>query len=141
MLQTAKETILSIDFDETVVTTTNFPVIDGLKPNAKRYINQLYNEGFFIIINTCRTGIHQDKAEKFLIDNEINFHLINENNTDLIDYYKTNCKKISADIYLDDKNIDTLLNPDSHNWHEIYQNIHKVVGKDTYVSQLHSIKI
>lgn len=139
MLQASKQTILAIDFDHTIANIINFPHIDGLRSNAKFYINKLYDEGFYHIINTCRDCENEKQAIEFLKSEGVKFHLVNDNHPDLINFYGTNCRKICADFYIDDKNIDTLLNPDSHNWANIYQNIHKIVGADSYRSHLSCI--
>lgn len=136
MLEIAKKTILGIDFDETICNVSNFPEIDSLKKDAKFYINKLFDEGFFIKINTCRTAAHETQAKEFLEKEGIKFHLINENHPDLIKFYKNNCRKISADIYIDDKNIDTILDPSSHEWDKIYEKIHKIVSNPLFKPSL-----
>lgn len=99
--------ILAIDFDDTIA-ETRFPLIVRLKPMAKEVINGLRKEGWFIIINTCRSGVHKDDAVKFLNENGIEFDLINENHPELVNLFEYDCRKICADIYIDDKNIDAI---------------------------------
>lgn len=96
--------VLSIDFDDTIV-YTDWPNIKGLRKGAKKYITKLYNKGYKIVINTCRSGETQDDATRFLNDNNIPYHHINCNCPHLIDIYKTDSRKISACMYIDDKNI------------------------------------
>ena len=50
-----RRTILALDFDGTIV-EHKFPDIGALKPNVVGVINQLFNEGYYIIIWTCRSG-------------------------------------------------------------------------------------
>lgn len=106
---------LSIDFDKTLV-YSDYPEILGLKPNALSVLNKLYNEEYRIIINTCRAGVQQVNAEYFLLSNRIPYHKINENLDEDIEFYGMDCRKISADIYIDDKQLGGI--PDD--WNEIY---------------------
>lgn len=110
--------VLAIDFDETIVFNEPFPNIKGVLPKADYYINKLYEEGYYIIINTCRYGQHEHEAVEYLKLNSIPFHLINAHHPDLITFYGNDTRKISADIYIDDKNLDAL--PD---WEGIYLKI------------------
>lgn len=101
--------IISCDFDQTLAKVPHFPRIDGLRKGAKKYINKLYDEGHYIIINTCRTDnadakiFHATEAIVFLDESGIKYHQFNNNHPELIKYFKTDCLKTSADIYIDDK--------------------------------------
>jgi hypothetical protein len=104
--------ILAIDFDVTIV-DHEYPLIGKLKPNAKEIINKLYNDGYKIIIWTCR---YVDKdillVKEFLSDNKIQYHKINEN----IECNGFNpYPKVYADLYIDDKNLCGI-----PNWIDIY---------------------
>lgn len=107
---------LSIDFDGTIC-THSFPEVGTLKKDAHLYINLLYNEGHKIIINTCRSGKYEGMAQDFLDKNEIQYHYINSNLPELIEHYGQDCRKISADVYIDDKCLMGL--PET--WKEIYE--------------------
>lgn len=41
----------------------------------------------------------------FLNNNGVNYHYANQNDPILINFYGKDCRKISADIYIDDKNL------------------------------------
>ena len=112
--------ILSVDFDGTLV-ESDYPNIGNLKPNAKEIINRLYDEGYIILINTCRSGIYEGDCYKFLNENGIKYHYINSNLPSQIEYFGQDCRKISANLYIDDKNL--LGIPDD--WNEIYELIQK----------------
>ena len=88
-----------------------------MKPEADKYINKLYDEGFNILINTCRSGSYEGDAENFLRRRGIKYHYINSNLPQSIEYFKQDCRKLSADIYIDDKCLMGLPNT----WQEIYQ--------------------
>lgn len=99
-----KKRILAIDFDGTI-TTGPYPAIGGLNKGAKLYINKLYAEGYYIIINTCRSGERLKEAKTFLDAQGIAYHLINENDPDNIKRYGQDTRKIFAHLYIDDKNL------------------------------------
>lgn len=127
--------ILIIDFDETIA-DVNFPVILGLRELCKESINSLYDQNFYIIINTCRDGDYLDQCKEYLINNDIKYHLINENHEYLINRFKSDCRKISGDIHIDDKNIDTLINPKLLQWNVIYENVLNITNQSTFKSVL-----
>lgn len=116
--------IISIDFDGTIVNEI-YPDIGQLKPNAKEVINKLHNEGHTIIINTCRVGTYQDNAEEFLFNNDIWYDWINTNCPTRVQQHNgQDSRKISADIYIDDKNLGGI--PD---WLTIYDMIQVIWNK------------
>jgi Predicted hydrolases of the HAD superfamily len=95
----------AIDFDGTIA-EDNFPRIGKLKPHAKRVMQRIIDNGGTIAINTCRCDEKAIMAFQFLEHNRIPFTTFNENNQELIDLYGGgNPRKISADVYIDDKNI------------------------------------
>lgn len=116
-----KKFILAIDFDGTIA-TDSFPEVGKLRKDADVIIRKLHQDGHEIIINTCRTGKYEGLAEYFLKKNDIPYHFINSNLPRVIDFYKQDCRKISADYYIDNRNIGGL-----PSWKEIY----KIIKKDS----------
>lgn len=110
-----KSLVISIDFDGTICELA-YPEIGEIKKDASIYIRKLYNEGHKIIINTCRSGKYEGHAQEFLDNAMIPYHYINSNLPSLIEMYSQDCRKISADIYIDDKCLMGL--PET--WKEIY---------------------
>ena len=96
--------IISIDFDGTIV-YESWPEPGAVFPNAREVINELYEKGHTIVINTCRSGKHEGVAQDVLENNNINYHWINTNVPDLIHKYGMDCRKISADVYIDNKQL------------------------------------
>lgn len=96
--------IFAIDFDGTIC-RGKFPNIDGQQPYAADTINKLYDDGHYIIINTCRTGEQLLTAINWLLYQGIKFHRVNDNEPDNIAKYNNNSRKIYAHIYIDDKNL------------------------------------
>ena len=94
--------IISVDFDGTIC-EVSYPTVGKERKGAKKYINKLYNTGYGVVINTCRTNESACAAIKFLKDRGIKYHYFNTNFPHLIEQYGTDCRKISADVYIDDK--------------------------------------
>jgi hydroxymethylpyrimidine pyrophosphatase-like HAD family hydrolase len=116
--------VLAIDFDGTIA-TLSFPEVGGLRKDAAVIIRRLYSDGHYIIINTCRSGRYQGMAEDFLKENSIPYHFVNCNLPELIVEYDSDCRKISADWYIDDKGIGGL-----PSWEEIYDIIQDNLFKE-----------
>lgn len=117
--QTNFKAVLAIDFDHTIC-MSNWPNLGMQRKNAKVYIDKLLNEGYGIIINTCREGVPLADAIKWMESNKINYHYVNCNFPHLISLYGADCRKISADMYIDDKCLTGL-----PKWKKIYKLVNK----------------
>jgi len=95
---------ISIDYDDTIV-YQDFPNTGTIKPNAVEVINRLYDEGHHILIWTCRSYENVKTAKRYLIECGVRFHLINENLPSNIEKYGGDTRKMSADIYIDDRQL------------------------------------
>ena len=109
--------ILAIDFDATIV-DSRYPNIIGLRKDAKKYINRMYDDGHYIIIWTCRTGGDLRMATQFLDDNGVKYHIANDNNPVETARWNNNSRKVFADLYIDDKQIGGL-----PSWKTIYKHV------------------
>ena len=110
-----KSLVISIDFDGTIC-ELGYPGIGKLKKDARKYIRKMKKDGHKIIINTCRSGRYEGNAQDFLDNNLIPYDYVNSNLPYIIEMYGQDCRKISADIYIDDKCLMGL--PET--WEEIY---------------------
>lgn len=111
-----EKVIIAVDFDGTIV-EHKFPEIGELKKDAKEVINKLYDDGYYIIIWTCRAGYQLIDMVNFLKEKEIKYHKVNENAPFEMIGFKPS-PKIFANIYIDDANLDSL--PE---WTKIYRRI------------------
>ena len=94
--------IIAIDFDGTIV-KNKWPEIGRFRFLAKPVIKWLQKRGHELILFTCRERTLLFKAVEYLKSNNIEFKYHNENTRELILKYGGDCRKISADLYLDDK--------------------------------------
>lgn len=99
--------IISVDFDGTIV-ENKYPDIGEPLPDALAVLQEWKRKGHTIIINSCRCGAAQAQMEAWLIRNHVAHDYINENAPERVAQYGCDCRKISADVYIDDKNIDRL---------------------------------
>lgn len=102
--------ILAVDFDGTLV-QDKFPDIG--EPNTKvfEWVKALQKLNTKIILWTCRTDYENGPkyltdAVNFCSENGLMFDAINDNIENVKQSFGKNPRKILADWYLDDKNID-----------------------------------
>jgi len=96
--------IVAIDFDGVVV-AERWPEIGPIVPGAVEAIKAIDRAGYWVIINTCRSGELAEQARAFLIDSGIPFDAFNENLDHRCERFGGDCRKISADVYIDDRNL------------------------------------
>ena len=97
-----KNKIIAVDFDGTIV-KDKYPSIGS--PNIA-LINKLrkLSKHNTLILWTCRTGAKLKEAVEFCLLCDLHFDYINENSKEILKKYKNiDSRKITADIYLDDK--------------------------------------
>ena len=97
--------IISVDFDGTIVENGHWPEIGALIPGAANALHILYSRGHKIVINSCRCGASERLMVQFLVANHIPFDAVNENLPERIAAFGGDCRKISADVYIDDKGL------------------------------------
>ena len=115
--------ILAIDFDLTIC-MSEYPELGEERKNAGHVIRRLMTENYGIVINTCRTNMPLAAAIEWLEEKAIPYHYVNCNFPHLIELYGADCRKVSADLYIDDKGI-----TDLPEWDEIYEIINDKYGK------------
>jgi hypothetical protein len=94
--------IIAIDFDGTIVKNA-WPKIGRIRIGARWALRVLKKWGHALILNTCREDKLLNEALMFLAKNEIMIHCANCNSLDRIKEYGGDCRKISAELYLDDR--------------------------------------
>lgn len=99
-----KGKVISVDFDG-VLCRPAWPCIGEENDLALSWVRQAVQEGARIILNTCRTGRMLSDAIEWCRARGIEFDAVNENLPERIRQYNGDCRKISADFYIDDKAI------------------------------------
>ena len=95
---------IAVDFDGTIV-ENKYPEIGDPIQGAIQTLQAWKARGHTIIINSCRSGVHQAQMEAWLIRNHVAHDYINENDPARTEQYGSDCRKISADIYIDDHDV------------------------------------
>jgi hypothetical protein len=96
--------IFAVDFDGTLAITKWPTIISPIMPMITFSILARQG-GNKVILNTCRTGKPLEDAVEFCKTFGLEFDAINENLPELIAQYNSDSRKISADYYIDDKNV------------------------------------
>jgi hypothetical protein len=94
--------VFCIDFDGTVVSSA-WPDIGDPLPYAIECINAIQDAGGLVVISSCRCGQQEKDMIDWLHNHNVYPNAINDNLPSMIDMYDSNPKKISADVYIDDK--------------------------------------
>ena len=101
-LRTITNKIIAVDFDGTIC-TDNYPEIGKPKHHLIHKLRALSKTNT-LILWTCRTGDLLEKAIVWCKKHKLYFHYINENSKEVLEKYNfKDSRKITADIYLDDK--------------------------------------
>lgn len=89
--------IIAVDFDDTLY-------LDG-KPNTAliRRLNAAQRAGDTVILWTCRTGANLAEAVDFILRHGLRPNYINCNAPEALQRFGSDCRKIFADVYIDDK--------------------------------------
>lgn len=95
--------VYAIDFDNTLFKTT-YPTIISPMWRTIRRVKRLQDKGHKIILNTCRVEPWLSEAVEACRQVGLEFDAVNANLPERIAQYGGDCRKISADIYIDDKN-------------------------------------
>lgn len=94
--------VVAVDFDGTIA-KTEYPRIISPIYETIALLNKLKEKGATIILWTCREGKELKEAVEWCKLNNVPIDLVNENDKSRIDFWGNNSRKISADLYIDDK--------------------------------------
>ena len=98
---------IAIDFDGTIV-EHRYPKIGNEIPFATDTLKMLIKDRHRLILWTVREGKLLDEAVEWCRERGLEFDTVNANLPELIDLYKNDCRKINADIYIDDKAVNPI---------------------------------
>ena len=108
---------IAVDFDGTIV-EHKYPAIGKEKPFAIETLKRLQFEGHRLILWTARSGKLLDEAIEYCRKNGVEFYAVNSNDPpgSLFQSNTSLSGKVTADVYIDDRNIGGL--PD---WGTMYE--------------------
>lgn len=106
--------IIAVDFDGILTEKSPYPIMGKIREDAIKYINKLYNDGYLLVLWTCRSGDFLEEAINALKEARI-FHCFTFVNEDGLG---NSSRKIVAAFYIDDRAIMKDID-----WEEIYNYI------------------
>ena len=96
--------IIAVDFDDTLC-FSNWPNLGAPNLPLINYLHKQKTAGSRIILWTCRAGKPLDDAIEWCKRYGLYFDAINDNLPEIVELYGNNSRKITCDIYIDDKNM------------------------------------
>lgn len=97
-----RPTVIAVDFDGTLC-EKKYPQIGAPKTWLINALGNLQKRGAFVVLWTCREGVLLDNALRFLEGLGFTPDAVNSNAPFLIEKYGSDCRKVGADFYIDDK--------------------------------------
>ena len=94
--------IIAVDFDGTLC-SDSYPNIGTANTKLIRSLRKKQELGDKLILWTCRAGERLTEAVEWCQKQGLIFDAINDNLPEMVALWGNNSRKISADIYLDDK--------------------------------------
>ena len=105
--------IIAVDFDG-ILCENKFPSIGKPNYNVISFIRQLIDDGHEVVLWTTRNGDELTAAVDWCGDYGLHFCNVNapapSNEKEYKDKYPTQSRKIYADIYIDDHNLEFVMN-------------------------------
>lgn len=93
---------IAVDFDGTLC-INKWPDIGEPNITLIEWLKQEKLTGSKLILWTCRTDEMLNLAVDWCVDQGLCFDAINENIPEAIELFGGNCRKVFADLYIDDK--------------------------------------
>lgn len=119
--------IIAVDFDGCLCTNA-WPDIGQPNRQLIRMLKTARSKGNKVILWTCREGKLLQDAVKWCERQGLRFDALNENLPEMNALYGNNCRKIGADVYIDDKAMRVqYTNEESQFWDDLFD---KVAGGD-----------
>lgn len=99
-----RNTVYAVDFDGTLCTSA-YPRIGEPNLALIDYLLKKQAMGDKIILWTCRCGERLKEAVEWCLALGLEFDAVNENLPEIVAHWGSDCRKIAADVYIDDKAI------------------------------------
>lgn len=98
--------VIAIDFDGTITAENVFPLCGDISPDCVTALKLLKSQGHTLILYTCRENVWLKMALLWMRERCIRkyFDYINENTIECKTQFERDCRKINADMFIDDRN-------------------------------------
>lgn len=94
--------IIAVDFDGTLC-ANEWPAIGAPRTAVLAYLTARRSAGDKLILWTNRRGERLSEAVQWCADQGVTFDAVNENLPEVVERFGGDCRKVFADVYLDDK--------------------------------------
>ena len=94
--------VIAVDFDGTLCENM-YPKIGEANTELISQLIEAQKDGAEVILWTCRTGQRLKEAVAWSKRQGLRFDYVNRNTSERIKAYRSDCRKISADVYIDDR--------------------------------------
>ncbi len=94
--------VFAVDFDGTL-SMGAWPEVGPANKRLIDFLIRKQKEGDKLILWTCRAGEPLERAVEFCRDNGLHFDAVNDNLPETIEKYGENSRKITCDVYIDDR--------------------------------------
>lgn len=98
-------TVIAVDFDGTLC-KSKYPECGEPIVQTVEFIRECKNLGAVIVLWTCREGDSLQTALDWCKENDVPIDYANENIPERIEQWGNDCRKISADYYIDDRAVE-----------------------------------
>lgn len=98
-----KSEIIAVDFDGTLC-EDKWPEIGEPNEVLIDYLKEKQMAGSKIILWTCRVGERLEEALRWCHTYNLIFDAVNENLPEVLEQMGGDCRKVFADVYIDDRN-------------------------------------
>ena len=95
--------VIAVDFDGTLC-ESKWPDIGKANTRLIEWLIRQQADGARLVLWSCREGDLLDHAVMWCLNRGLKFDAINDNTKERQEQYGNNCRKVSADIYIDDRN-------------------------------------
>lgn len=102
MSYTMRPKVIAVDFDGTLCKNA-WPDIGEPYEGMIEDMKNLRRHGDKVILWTCREGEKLQEAVDWCAQFGLTFDAVNDNTEEQKKFYGGNCRKIMADVYIDDK--------------------------------------
>lgn len=96
--------IIAVDFDGVIVSDA-FPEIGSPDYTILSLLNKVKNQGHEVILWTCRVEERLWEAVAWCKERRLKFTVVNGNSPENLALYRTDPRKVYADVYIDDRAI------------------------------------
>lgn len=128
--------VIAVDFDGTLC-RSKWPEIGEANDYLIEWLKERKSKGDKLILFTCREGNLLSAAVMWCKARELEFDAVNDNLPEMIEVYGDNPRKISADLYMDDRAVNVFF-PTKQG--AVAEKVSKVPPKSDYGYQYHAPK-